>query len=275
VGEAEGVGALSLHRFASFLPALHPSGDDLFQATRPDIDDAMLRHVARLDYGFDVDRHFEALCELRDGLPGSGTGWYPHEVVSLMHWSKRPNEMDDEQYHRLRLFACGALLDPDRFTDHDPDGTIAIAVDSIRALGGEHGGPMLSTLAAIVERISEDDGERCLPVLLGMLMTVCVIPAGKVPPGDIVAEIVHAADVCAKSDRFWSHRRLADGGQLSGPFDARRWMMAELWTELARTVLMVPPDHLPDTLRDGLCRVGRAMCPPNETRPSGWKRRGE
>ena len=108
-------------------------------------DDALLRGIAEADHGTDVERHLDALRELRDSLTLSAVPlWHPGEILELECWSEPPRPGPDtgealRRAHLARAFACAALLaaTADEGVGYGPDGehqTLARLLDSVIAL---------------------------------------------------------------------------------------------------------------------------------------------
>jgi hypothetical protein len=93
-----------------------PDPESLLRAISARVDDAMLREIARADYGEEVEEHFAALVAIRDSsrFP-TPAPWNPLEVMRLIRWSE-PEDLKwapsgrGESGHWMRAFCCAGLL---------------------------------------------------------------------------------------------------------------------------------------------------------------------
>ena len=147
-------------------------------------DDGLLRGIAEADHGIDVERHLDALRELRDSLTLSAVPlWHPGEVLELERWSEPPRPGPDpagalRRAHLARAFACAALLAAaaDERVGYAPDGehrTLVRLLDSVIALDD----PALEAdaLAFVRRRVDgglDDPEELTFFLLAQLLLTV-------------------------------------------------------------------------------------------------------
>lgn len=147
----EKVGLHSWYEILMELPAalaarFPPSRRRLLDVTRVSINDTMLEEIAAADYGCDFDEHLAALRPIRDeGKLLEPFDWNPGEVLELTRYCdpECPNPppfapgSTGLRGHRIRAFACAALLY--RGTQHDTaaDATLAQCLVSARALEPE------------------------------------------------------------------------------------------------------------------------------------------
>lgn len=135
------------------IAAFPPSRDVLLDSTRLAIDDAMLRQIARADYGEMADEMLAELRPIRDhGTIPCPMHWQLLEVLQLTRWSQ-PDEPNPSPFapgpsgrrgHQTRLFACAVLLraaaDPASGYDNEGccyDSSLAIGLASAGVLGDE------------------------------------------------------------------------------------------------------------------------------------------
>lgn len=133
--------------------AFPPSREVLLDGARLAIDDAMLRQIARADYGEMADEMLAELRPIRDhGTIPCPMHWQLLEVLQLTRWSE-PDDPNPSPFargpsgrrgHQTRLFACAALLraatDPaSGYNDEDCcyDSSLALGLASARVLGDE------------------------------------------------------------------------------------------------------------------------------------------
>lgn len=106
------------------------------------IEDSMLREIAKADYGHKAEEHFAALRRIRDGYSvPQPMEWIPHEVLSLVQWTDPENTARNptrtgERGHRIRAFACATLLWADVIggCSDDENQKLASLVDSSMVL---------------------------------------------------------------------------------------------------------------------------------------------
>jgi hypothetical protein len=114
---------------------LDPNKESLLELVLHHIDDAMLQHIAALDYGEDVDAHLASLREIAGGVIPIPMGWIPKEVLQLSCYAEPANQRE----HWMRLFAGMTLLraaePPHHEHFHGQCTTILNLVKSGRAIG--------------------------------------------------------------------------------------------------------------------------------------------
>ncbi len=144
-----------------------PDPSALLTLLRPQVTQAMLKHIAGADYGSDYAKHLAALVECQEsGLVPVPLPWCPLEVLSLSQW--RQGEGVD---HVERAFATTMLLVPCVGADAG-DGreqTLAIALDSCLALGRAHVAAFVGLAVAIALAVDPAD-ELALFAWLGVLL---------------------------------------------------------------------------------------------------------
>jgi hypothetical protein len=185
---------------------------------------------------------------MRDtGLVPRPLDWHPLEVLQLVRWSD-----GDATDHLARAFACTVLVideTGDRPSGEGGESTIAVLIESCRALGGEAPAALAELLAFAIQHLP-NEGEPLFAFLeLGLL---CVAAARD--PDDPRLEPL-AARTCATADA------LAEGG-LAQPehgfllgctfFDQRH----TLWQALGRECLPAA-ERLTD--RPNLARIWQAL----------------
>lgn len=128
------------------LQKLNPDADSLVAALSKHVDDEMLLSIANADYGWDVERHLDALHQIRDEQKVfAPMKMQPKEVLSLTRWiipgdKAYADRLDSiHKQHIMRAFACAVLLraaaDPANEEYFDGDNSnIAGLLDSLPAL---------------------------------------------------------------------------------------------------------------------------------------------
>lgn len=117
-----------------------PDPDGLFDRLAAVLSSEDLATIARADYGIDFDAHLAALHFLIREHTFEPLGWEPKEVLELIRWDEPSNALQDERRHWRRAFACAALLRANGDAENrshlfGPNQTLAILIDSLRALG--------------------------------------------------------------------------------------------------------------------------------------------
>ena len=94
----------------AFLSSLAPNLEQLLVEVSKHISDDMLLEIALADYGLEQKMHLARLRHLRDhGTFVEPMYWYPCEVLELIR-NSNPAGSNDIRGHRVRVFACAALL---------------------------------------------------------------------------------------------------------------------------------------------------------------------
>lgn len=135
-------------RIRLLLSRLKPSGESLLDWLIPQVDDAMLREIARADYDYCADGHYAALRQIRDHrIIPAPLPWEPLEVLNLTRWGE-PDEPScgtvnvGPRGHLVTAFCCAVLLkaaDDAQTQDfiHSENDTLIQLVASVFALGRE------------------------------------------------------------------------------------------------------------------------------------------
>lgn len=133
----------------TLLAAFPASATLLLELVQHEVDDGMLRDIARADYGCGADEAFAGLLPIRDtGILAAN--FYPSEVLELIRWHdpEGPRQppykpgLTGRRGQLTRLFACAVLLrasalPESRYEDIGNDSTIAICVSTAGILGDE------------------------------------------------------------------------------------------------------------------------------------------
>jgi len=143
-----------------------PSNQGLLDATRRQIDDAMLREIAVADYGIAQDEHLAALRRIRDlGVVPLPLDWHPKEVLTLTRWCD-PDDPNRPPFnpgpsgrrgHLIRAFACAALLQAE-----PEEATLAQCLASTKALDEEISRAAACFLTWQIPRLQQEDTDRWL-----------------------------------------------------------------------------------------------------------------
>lgn len=140
------------------IEAFPPSRLRLLDIIRPSIDDSMLREIAEADYGDRADEHEAALRPIRDhGVLPDRFDWVPGEVLELIRWSEPTDPSwtpgrSGLEGHRMRGFACAALLATEIEQGRIEEATLAQCLRSQVELGGHEHRALASFLTYVIER---------------------------------------------------------------------------------------------------------------------------
>ncbi len=167
---------------ADSLYHLDPTDEPLLHLVFGNVDDSMLREIAKADYGMEADAHLKALVAIKDGDIPAPMEWEPQEVLELIRWS----EPEDRTWkpgsfgvrgHWLRLFSCAVLIraaaepqNDGRFTGEDS--TIIQLVDSAMKLGQETSLAALKFLCWRMHYQTPDDWDRPYLAVAILLLSV-------------------------------------------------------------------------------------------------------
>lgn len=247
--------------------AFPPSADALLHLARAGVDDSMLREIARADYGMDEAGHLAALRPIRDhGIVPVPMGWEPKEVLELIRWSQpedpgwKPGSTG-ERGHRMRAFACAALLRAAAEPPNDgyfggENSTLAQVIESALELGPEVQEAAARFLTWRTPGMGEDD-ERPF-FAFGLLALAVLLRAGRLSDDDLAAA---ARWVLAEE----AAERAALGAAL--PPNAEEWLLGltffnsrdTVWRRLAGRIATeaaaIPPGDARDALVDVAVRL--------------------
>lgn len=122
------------------LGQFEPTSDRLTRLAAEAVDDSMLREIAEADYGQDAAEHLKQLRAIKNGAVLAPMEWVPKEVLELIRWSEPEDPSwtpgaTGQRGHRMRLFACAALLRAAAEPENDgsflgEDSTVIQLVDS-------------------------------------------------------------------------------------------------------------------------------------------------
>ena len=144
------------------IEAFPPSRLQLLNVIRSSIDDSMLREIAEADYGDRADQHEAALRPIRDhGELPDRFDWVPGEVLELIRWSE-PTDLSWKpgrsglEGHRMRGFACAALLATEIEQGRMEEATLAQSLRSEMELGGDENRALAGFLTYGIERLPSE-----------------------------------------------------------------------------------------------------------------------
>jgi len=194
-----------------FNPAVEPLLDLVSQAT----DDAMLQEIARADYGQDFDQHRAQLIAIKNGVIHAPMEWHPREVLELTRWLEvKATACENSQLrtHRMKLFACMALLHADVNPKNEEayhwseDATVIQLVESALRLGKATAQATLSFCCwCMLQERADEEAENCLLALGVLLLSVSLHQCNiKTAEGLVVAsepEYVELTDWLRTSQR--------------------------------------------------------------------------
>ena len=216
--------------------AFPPAPDALLELLRRQVDDGMLREIARADYGMDEDAHLAALLPVRDrGELPAPMRWEPKEVLELVRWS----EPDDPAWkpgspgtrgHRMRAFACAALLraaaEPENAGFFDGENsTLAQLLASALVLGADAQEAAARFLTWRTPRMAHHEDRPFFA--LGLLVLAVELRGGRLPDGALAA----AADWVVAEE---AEERAAQHPYL--PVNSEGWLLGLTWHDLRDTV---------------------------------------
>jgi hypothetical protein len=177
---------------AALIVAFPPSADLLLDRARRHTDDAMLRWIARADYGIMADQMMADLRAIRDnGIVLAPMHWQLGEVLELTRWCnpEAPHPPPFEpgptgrRGHQTRLFACAVLLRAEAESDirreHVEDSTLAQCLVSAKVLGDE-----ISDAAARFLTWRMSQMEECSESALFLCLALLIL-AVRLRPGQI------------------------------------------------------------------------------------------
>jgi hypothetical protein len=159
-------------KYDALLQKLNPDADSLVAALSKHVDDEMLLSIANADYGWDVERHLEALRPIRDEqMIFAPMGWHPKEILSLTRWINPGSEEDADistsvlKQHIIRAFVCAALLRAGADPLNEPyftgeNSTIAALLDSLPALEPSIQTEALRFFAWVIPRLTQYNEEK-------------------------------------------------------------------------------------------------------------------
>gem|GEM_PF-7080827 len=168
-------------RLEKTLKRLNPSRDGLLGWMQPRISNKDLQEISRADYGDSHPKHYAALLRIRNNFEfDAPMAWEPCEVLELTRWDEVEVDDDSQHVHRLRAFACAALItaggDPSNCDHVEGENTTLIQlVESVLALGNKYVFYAVSLIAwRMLGRI--DDLEEAGLWGLGLLYLLPSIP---------------------------------------------------------------------------------------------------
>jgi hypothetical protein len=168
------IGSGPMMKYAALLQKLNPDADSLVAALSKHVDDEMLLSIANADYGWDVERHLEALRLIRDEqVVFAPMKMQPKEVLELTRWII-PGDEAYKAYtgshnvlnqHIMRAFVCAVLLRAGADPLNEPyfDGensTIAALLDSLPALEPSIQTEALRFFAWVIPRLTQYNEEK-------------------------------------------------------------------------------------------------------------------
>jgi hypothetical protein len=181
----------------TLLASFSPSADALHRRIAGHIDDAMLQHIAELDYGMSVDVHLRELKTIRDdGVIARPLKWEPREVLSLNRWAEPDvpdpieNDIPGIRGHWARAFCCAVLIraygDAEtREIEHSGySASIIMLLESLGRLDAGYEREAMSALAWFITRLREsnEDGVEDEIAFAGVgLLALAVRARGAVP----------------------------------------------------------------------------------------------
>jgi hypothetical protein len=140
--------------------------DALVRRLSAEIDDAMIADMAALDYGRDIAANAAALRDIRDsGRIPAPLPWVPREVLELTRWWRpdlEPLPADRRRGHRLRAFACAALLkgsgeSANRELCEGQNQTVVRLLTSLDALDDGHEPAAIAMLFWLIGRLAPEN----------------------------------------------------------------------------------------------------------------------
>jgi hypothetical protein len=171
-------------KYAALLQKLNPDADSLVALLSKQVDNEMLRSIAGNDYGFGVDLHFKALCQIRDThIVPAPMEWHPREVLELERWydpppdDKKSRARTQRLYraHLVRAFACAVLLravaDPLNYFGGD-NTTIAILLERLLSLDASIQAEALRFFAWRAQSLNEWDNENPFYILALLVLVL-------------------------------------------------------------------------------------------------------
>lgn len=209
----------------------------------------MLQEIAAADYGYDEQKHYEALRQIRNtGVLSSPLAWHPKEVLELVRWSK-PEDPEwkpggfGERGHLMRAFCCAVLLeaaaDPETYLYITSENeTIVQLTASVLTLGREPSAAALHLLWRRILSLPEEDEER--PFFALAILLLCASQY----------ELVNDEQVPKTAE--WVMREEADGRAKKADdpyYDESQWLLGltnfnqkhDTWRRLAREILLDLP----------------------------------
>jgi hypothetical protein len=238
--------------FLGVLQALRPSPEALLDLLRPQIDDAMLEEMSKMDYGDSAGEHLQALREIRDRRRVfAPMEWVPQEALELTRWIE-PEDPGQESAargirdHRMRAFACAVLLRASAEPENKgfflgEDKTAARLVASGFALGPDVQEATVKLLAWSLIRRHLSAEDRPIFALAVLLLDVRLFKEGDDPRRLI--------DLCTFVD--WELERIE-----GHPLEAQIIRTTREWRLLIKKVLLEPDQPHPPEAKGDLKRIG-------------------
>lgn len=261
--------------FDNALATFAPDADRLVARLAAGVDDAMLRDMAGLDRGHEVEANLRALRQLRSGgaLPVP-MPFEPREVLELTRWFRpddEPAAADRRRGHAMRAFACAALLrasgEPGNHAlCEGQNQTLVNLLWSLDALDGGHEPAAFGLLAWLLACLAPERRPPGLfdwyfenPAFLGVGMLWLGLHMR--PRLDDPA-VVALAEWIAEAEPVDDRRRHADYGLPPGP-----WLLGGTnfdqchseWRRLGAAILARDLDAFAPEAADWLRLIGRLL----------------
>lgn len=250
----------------SLLLRLRPSGTDLLDWLKPQINLSVLHEIAAADYGYKEQEHFQSLLLIRDhqAIPVPLRG-VPREVLELMRWSE-PEDPDWKpgstgvRGHLIRAFCCAVLLkasdeEETRLYGTSENETLAQLIGSVFFLGSKSTENALRLVSWRLLRLQSKNEEYPFFVLALLLLQAQLFETGQNG-----ADLQLTAEWMVREEK----RAREDPKTLAA---SEKWLLGltfhgqkhETWKVLTRTTLVAPDKNYPSAAASAMQEIGRQL----------------